>query len=107
MTKKLVGFVTAVMTTLLALVVLWQFHIVVVYVLISLALAATLRPFIKGWSRRGFVTRLALILLYLIGLGSFGGYDHFAGTVCALAVPHCGCLRSGLACACGNCPSIL
>jgi predicted PurR-regulated permease PerM len=72
MTKQLVVFATAVMTTLLALVVLWQFRIVVVYVLISLALAATVRPLIKDWSRRGFVTRLALILLYLVSLGSFG-----------------------------------
>jgi len=72
MTKQLVVFGTAVMTTLLALVVLWQFRIVVIYVLVSLALAATVRPFVKDWSRRSFVTRLALILLYLVSLGSFG-----------------------------------
>ena len=71
MTKQLVVFGTAVMTTLLALVVLWQFRIVVVYVLISLALAATARPLVKDWSRRTFVTRLALILLYLVSLGGF------------------------------------
>jgi putative permease len=71
MTKQLVVFGTAVMTTLLALVVLWQFSIVVVYVLISLALAATVRPLVKGWSKRSFVSRLALILLYLVSLGSF------------------------------------
>ena len=71
MTKQLVVFGTAAMTTLLALVVFWQFRIVVVYVMISLALAATVRPFVSGWSERGFVTRLALILLYLVGLGSF------------------------------------
>ena len=47
MTKQLVGFGTAVMTTLLALVVLWQFRIVVVYVLISLTLAAALRPLVQ------------------------------------------------------------
>ena len=72
MTKQLVWFGTAVMTTLLALVVLWQFRIVVVYVLISLALAAAVRPLVKRWARRGFVVRLALILLYLVALGSFG-----------------------------------
>ena len=71
MTKQLVVFGTAVMTTLLALVVLWQFRIAVVYVLVSLALAATVRPLLKGWSRRTFVTRLALILLYLVSLGGF------------------------------------
>jgi predicted PurR-regulated permease PerM len=72
MTKKLVMFATAVMTTLLALVLLWQFRIVVIYVIISLALAATVRPLIKDWSRRSIVMRLLLILLYLISLGGFG-----------------------------------
>lgn len=72
MTKQVVVFGTAVMTTMLALVVFWQFHIVVVYVLISLALAATLRPFLRGWSRHSLAVRLALVLLYLVILGSFG-----------------------------------
>ena len=72
MTKQLVVIGTAVMTTLLALVVLWQFRIVVVYVLISLALAATVRPLVMDWTRRSLVIRLALILLYLVSLGSFG-----------------------------------
>ena len=72
MTKQLVVFGTAVMTTLLALVILWQFRIVVVYVLISLTLAAVLRPLVNRLVRRGFVVRVAWILLYLVVLGSFG-----------------------------------
>ena len=44
MTKQLVQFAAAVMITLLALIVLWQFHVAVIYVLISLTLAAALRP---------------------------------------------------------------
>ena len=72
MTKQLVVIGTAVMTTLLALVVLWQFRIVVIYVLISLALAATVRPIARSESRRNFVTRLLLILLYVVSLGIFG-----------------------------------
>ena len=72
MTKQLVLFGTAVMTTLLALVVLWQFRIVVVYVLISLTLASALRPLVNRLVRRGFLVRLAWILLYLAALGSFG-----------------------------------
>ena len=71
MTKQLVVIGTAVMTTLLALVALWQFRIVVIYVLISLALAATVRPMARSESRRSFVTRLLLILLYLVSLGVF------------------------------------
>ncbi len=71
MTKQLLKFGTAVMTTLLALAVLWQFRVVVVYVLISLALAAALRPLAKRVVRGGFVARMAWILLYVVALGSF------------------------------------
>ncbi len=71
MTKQLVRSITAVMTTLLALVVLWQFRIVVVYVLISLALAASLRPLVDRLIGQGFIKRAAWILLYLVMLGSF------------------------------------
>lgn len=72
MTKQLVVFGTAVLTTLLALLVLWQFRVVIVYVLISLALAATVRPFVMDLTKRSFLTRLALILLFLVCLGGFG-----------------------------------
>ncbi|HSB89046.1 MAG TPA: AI-2E family transporter [Anaerolineales bacterium] len=72
MTKQLVGFATAVMTTLLALVVLWQFRTVVSYFLISLALAGALRPLANRLVERGFVVRLAWILLYLAVLVGFG-----------------------------------
>ena len=72
MTKQLVIFATAVMTTLLALVALWQFRIVVIYVLISLALAATLRPLITEWTRRSLMRRVSLSLLYLVGLIALG-----------------------------------
>jgi putative permease len=72
MTKQLVGFGTAVMATLLALVVLWQFRIVVVYMLISLTLAAALRPLVNRLVGRSFVVRMAWILLYLVAVGSFG-----------------------------------
>jgi predicted PurR-regulated permease PerM len=72
MTKKLVMFGIAVMTTLLVLGVLWQFRIVVVYVLISLMLAAALRPLFKHLAGRSLVVRIAWILLYLLILVSFG-----------------------------------
>ena len=72
MTKRLVVFGMAVMTTLLVLLVLWQFRIVVVYVLISLTLAATLRPLVNRLVPRGFMMRVSWILLYLVALGSFG-----------------------------------
>jgi putative permease len=72
MTRQLVVIGTAVMTTLLALVVLWQFSIVVIYVLISLALAATVRPIARSQSSRSLVARLLVILLYVVIIASFG-----------------------------------
>ncbi len=72
MTKQVVRFTAAVMTTLLALVVLWQFRIVVVSLLLSLTLAATLRPLVNRLAGRSFVVRVAWVLLYLVVLVSFG-----------------------------------
>jgi predicted PurR-regulated permease PerM len=72
MTKQLVIIGTAVMTTLLALVVVWQFRIVLVYVLISLALAATMRPLVNRLVSRGFMRRVFWIFLYIVVLSSFG-----------------------------------
>ena len=72
MTKQLARFSAAVMVTLLALVVLWQFRIVVVYALISLTIAASLRPLIQLLAGRGIIVRAAWILLFLTVLGGFG-----------------------------------
>jgi putative permease len=72
MTKKIILFGAAVMTTLLALVILWQFRAVVVYVLISLMFAAALRPLTNRLVGRGLVVRAAWILLFLVVLSGFG-----------------------------------
>jgi putative permease len=72
MTKQLFRIGMAVMTTLLALVVLWQFRVVVVYVMSSLMLAAALRPLAKHLVGRSFMVRGAWILFFLVILGSFG-----------------------------------
>ena len=72
MTKQILRIGAAVMTTLLALLVLWQFRMAVVYVLVSLALAAALRPLVNRLVGRSFVVRAAWILLYVVALGSFG-----------------------------------
>lgn len=69
MTRRLVLFGAAVMATLLGLAMLWQFRIVVIYVLISLLIAATFRPVVKTESRRGVFARLLLLLKYVVGFG--------------------------------------
>ncbi|HSM55518.1 MAG TPA: AI-2E family transporter [Candidatus Sulfomarinibacteraceae bacterium] len=72
MTRQALRIGAAVMTTLLALLLLWQFRVVVVYVLLSLALAAATRPLIRRWSARNPVLRVVLIFLALIVLGGVG-----------------------------------
>jgi putative permease len=72
MTKQIVWLGTAVMTTLLALLLLWQFRLVIVYVLLSLVLAAALRPLFKRPAGQPLAARLALLIFYLAALGGFG-----------------------------------
>ena len=69
------------MTTFLALLVLWQFRIAVVYLLISLTIAASLRPLVQHLVRRTIMVRLAWILLYLVILGSFGFIIYLASRI--------------------------
>jgi len=71
MTKQTIKFAAAVMTTLLALLVLWQFRTAVIYVLLSLVLAAALRPLINHLVGRSLVVRLAWILGYLVVMAAF------------------------------------
>ncbi len=47
MTKQVAIYAAAVMTTLLALMALWQFRTVILYVVISLALSAAVRPLVS------------------------------------------------------------
>ncbi len=72
MSKNLVRIGVAVLTTLLAILVLWQFRTIVAYVLISLMLAATIRPLFSRLAGRSFIQRVAWIFAYLILLGGFG-----------------------------------
>jgi putative permease len=72
MSKNLVKIGVAVLTTVLALVVLWQFRTIVAYVLISLILAATIRPLFSRLSGRKVLFRLVWIFLYIIILAGAG-----------------------------------
>lgn len=70
MTKQVLIIGTAVMTALLALAVAWEFRLAIVYLFVSLILAAALRPLVNRLRGRGFVVRSLWIMLYLVALGS-------------------------------------
>lgn len=72
MTRQIIRIGSAVMITLLALGLLWQFRTAAVYVLISLILAAALRPLVNRLVGRRFIVRMVWILFYLVALVSFG-----------------------------------
>ncbi len=72
MTKRVIVIGTAVMATVLGLLLLWQFRLAVVYVLFSLALAAAFRPLATRLSERKLAARIGLVLLYLLIVVGFG-----------------------------------
>jgi len=72
MSKNLVRIGVAVLTTLLILLVLWQFRTVVAYVLISLMLAATMRPIFNRLAGKRFIVRLIWIFSYVLIAGGLG-----------------------------------
>ena len=72
MTRQLVIVGLAVLVTVVGALLLWQFRVVVVYVLFSLALAAAMRPLAKRLSGRSLLRRLGLILLTLLVVGAVG-----------------------------------
>ena len=72
MTKKLVTIGAGVIVTLLALGLVWQLRLAVVYVLISLALAAAARPLFTAWARRRWPQRVGLVGLCLVVVAGVG-----------------------------------
>ena len=79
MTKKLVTIGTAVMSTLLGLLIIWQFRNVLVYVLVSLMLAAAMRPLIKRLTGRKIYVIIVWVLIYIIALFGFGFFLFLTG----------------------------
>jgi predicted PurR-regulated permease PerM len=65
MTKQILLFGTAVMTTLFALVIAWEFRLAIVYVLVSLIVAAALRPLANRLIKHGIVMRVVWGLVYI------------------------------------------
>lgn len=72
MSKNLIRIGVAVLTTLLAILVLWQFRTIVAYVLVSLMLAATIRPLFSRLAGRSLIRRMVWIFAYIILLGGSG-----------------------------------
>lgn len=66
MIKNIVRVGFAVLTTIMGIVIIWQFRTAVIYVLISLILAASIRPLFTRLIGKRIIFRIFWILLYII-----------------------------------------
>ncbi len=71
MSRIIVRIVLAIMTTLLILVVFWQFRIAIIYVFISLTLAAVVRPLSTRLIGKRLIKRILWTLAYIIAFLGF------------------------------------
>ena len=70
---KVIRYATIVVITLAALILLWQFSTAIVLFLLSLAVAAALRPLINSLMERRISKRLALTIVYSLLVVSIAG----------------------------------
>lgn len=70
---QVIRYAMIVVITLAALLLLWQFSIAIVLFLLSLAVAAALRPLINGLMERRITKRLALAIVYSLLVVSIVG----------------------------------
>ncbi len=68
--KRIMTYTAVVLATLLVLAGLWQFRLVLLLFVLSLFMAATIRPFVNWLTARGLSKSWAQLLLYAIGIGS-------------------------------------
>jgi predicted PurR-regulated permease PerM len=68
MIKNLVRIGVGVLTTILALLVLWQFRMIVIYVLISLLLAASIKPLFTRLVGQRLFAKIVWIITYILVL---------------------------------------
>lgn len=68
--RRLIIYTVTILATLAALFILWQFRSILFLFLLSLFIAAAIRPFVQSLTRRGLSTGIAQLLVYLLVIGS-------------------------------------
>ncbi|MGQ0602059.1 MAG: AI-2E family transporter [Anaerolineales bacterium] len=77
--KRLAWLTAWVLATGLGLLLLWQFRAVVLLFLLSLMVAASVRPLIDRLTEAGFPRTIALLAVYLVGVVIAGAWLYAAG----------------------------
>lgn len=68
--KRLVIYTVAILATLAALYIFWQFRFIAFLFVLSLFIAAAIRPFVQTLTRRGLSTGVAQLLVYFLTIGA-------------------------------------
>ncbi len=71
--SKVIWYIIVAATTLVVLILLWQFRIAIVLFFLSLAVAAALRPLINNITKYNLSRQFALAIVYLMVVGSIVG----------------------------------
>ncbi|MCL4265603.1 MAG: AI-2E family transporter [Anaerolineae bacterium] len=69
--KQMMKYTAVILLTLTTLLVLWQFKLALLLFVLSLLMAAAIRPFVDGLVARGIPKGAAQLLLYVAGIGGF------------------------------------
>lgn len=69
--KRVMLYTAVILATLVVLQILWQFNLVLALFVLSLFVAATIRPWVEWLAERGLSRAAAQLLLYVIGIGGF------------------------------------
>lgn len=69
--KQIAKYTVVILATIAGLLILWQFKWVLLLFVLSLFVAAAIRPLVAALMKRGIPQVAAQLLLYIVGLGSF------------------------------------
>lgn len=69
--RHIMKYTAVILATLLVLVILWQFRLVLLLFILSLFVAAGIRPFVNKLMQRGLTNGTAQLVLYVLAIGIF------------------------------------
>lgn len=69
--KRILFYTAVILSTLTFLYILWQFNLILLLFVLSLFVAASIRPLVDRLTTRGLSKAAALLLVYIVAIGGF------------------------------------
>lgn len=77
--KQIMKYTAVILATLLVLVILWQFRLVLLLFILSLFVAAAIRPFVNKLMQWGLTSGTSQLVIYALAIGTFVALFLLAG----------------------------